>query len=75
MSSLIEVKTQEGKKSIHEYRKINLMMESLHTSLRVVYWVVTEANPGIMSCRHDMYPSQHYIRCCRYPDGLEIYRV
>jgi hypothetical protein len=41
----------------------------------VVYCVVTEANPDIMSCRHDMYPSRHYVGCCLYPDGLEFYRI
>jgi hypothetical protein len=28
------------------------------TAVRVVYCVVTEANPDIMSCRHDTYPSR-----------------
>ena len=30
-----------------------------------------EANPGIMSCCHDTYPSRHYAGCSLYPDGLE----
>jgi hypothetical protein len=30
---------------------------SLAAKSRVVYCVVTEANLGIMLCRHDMYPS------------------
>ena len=42
---------------------------------RVVYCVVTEANLGIMSCRHDTYPSRHYAGCCLYPNGLELYRL
>jgi hypothetical protein len=42
---------------------------------RVVYCVVTEANPGIMSCRHNTYPSRHYVGCCLYPNGLEFYRI
>ena len=41
----------------------------------VVYCVVTEANLGIMSCRHDTYPSRHYAGCCLYPDELEFYRI
>ena len=40
---------------------------------KVGYCVVTKANLGIMSCRHDTYPSQHYAGCCFYPDGLEFY--
>jgi hypothetical protein len=43
--------------------------------IRVVYCVVMEANPGIMSCRHDTYPSRHYAGCCLYLDGLEFYRI
>ena len=42
---------------------------------RVVYCVVMKANPGIMSCHHNTYPSQQYANCCCYHDGLEIYRV
>ena len=45
------------------------------TPFRVVYCVVMEANPGIMLCRHDTYPSQHYVGCCLYPDGLEFYWI
>jgi hypothetical protein len=44
-------------------------------SVRVVYCVVTEANLGIMSCRHDTSPSRHYAGYCLYPDGLEFYRI
>ena len=42
---------------------------------RVVYYVVMEANLGIMSCYHGTYPSRHYVGCCLYRDWLEFYRV
>ena len=42
---------------------------------RVVYCVVTEANPDIMSWRHDTYLSRHYAGCRLYPDELEFYRI
>src|ERR1700737_1530450 len=42
---------------------------------RVVYCGVTEANLGIMSCRHNTYPLRHYAGCCLYPDGLEFYQI
>jgi hypothetical protein len=50
-------------------------MADQHIEAKVVYCVVTEANPGIMSCRQDTYPSRHYTGCCLYPDGLEFYRI
>jgi hypothetical protein len=43
--------------------------------IKVVYCVVTEANPDIMLCHHNTYPSRHYAGCCLYLDGLEFYRI
>src|ERR1700738_202993 len=55
--------------------KKKLIFRGFYSMSRVVYCVVTEANPDIMSWRHDTYLSRHYAGCRLYPDELVFVRI